>query len=213
VRPSWLIGIAVVILAFVALGGVLRITHNTYQDVQSIAGQQPLSFGPPALVLDLAAPARPVVTGSFTYSGPGGAFVQPFLGIFDVQFTCAAYAQGASGRFDTPLVLYPKSARPSHTFLANVNKSAYKGPGPYSDAQGDVSTRDITGADMGGTSSVVKATLLLQTRPDGSGSLTFSGPDTFGDSEPARTVSGVMIWTCQDQRIDLKAYTQSPGLP
>jgi hypothetical protein len=210
-RLTWVFGVFVLVLGFLGLAGIYRLTHDTsttnYQQQAFDARSQ---YYVPGLVLDLQAPVRPVVEGSFTYNGPGGPFVQRFRGVFDFEAGCESYIKGSSGRFQTPYALYLKGTKLQRSLTGRVTVAAYKGPGPYTSAQmeGDLGARDGNGAMLGTTSSGARGTFLLQTRSDGSGSVTFTGPDVSNGRE--QTISGVLNWTCEDARIDLSAYTLTP---
>jgi len=210
-RLTWLVAVVVLTVGFLGLAGIYRLTHDTRQNYQQQAFDTASSYAVPGLVLDLQAPLRPVVEGSFTYNGPGGPFVQRFRGVFDFEADCASYAKGSAGRFQTPYVLYLKGAKLQRSLSGRVTVAAYKGPGPYTSAQmeGELGAVDGFGKTLGSASARAKGTFLLNTRPDGSGSVTFTGPDvTSGGS--GQTISGVLSWTCENQRIDLNAYSRTP---
>ena len=206
-KLTWGWGVFALSLLFLAALGVYRLTHDVTQGTAQSQSSQTSPFYAPGIILDLQAPLRPVVEGTFTYNGPGGTFVQRFRGVFDTEGTCADYAKGAGGRLQTPYALYLKGTKLQRSLNGRVTIAAYKGPGIYTSTQveGELGARDGNGKPVGSTSPGAKATFLVTTKADGSGSVTFTGPNAGG-----QTISGVMSWTCEDSHIDLNAYSLTP---
>jgi hypothetical protein len=84
----------------------------------------------------------------------------------------------------------------------NVIASGYRGPGTYTVVPDSPYYTSVRYRGAGGDSSASKAAFTLTVRPDGSGSVSFSGPGSYwpaGTNGPVdTTISGLLTWTCDD---------------
>mgnify|MGYP001269082069 CR=1 FL=1 len=176
------------------------------------------------IVTDPKAPLTPVLFGDFHMSGPGVAYSSKFVHDLDSTGTCHSFT--AKRKLGDPWgveSLRYERGNPSNyeTDVYVGTKVLYSGPGIYnvdenvSDLEGGITLRDAAKRSIATVSTDYPSHWSLTTRADGSGSLTFSGPNrlTIKENGTGPIDSGTLSWICKEVHLKSIAALGSNPLP